>query len=183
MGIEEELGISQDIIKIKDTCYDKGINFEIDSTCKNCAIYYSKYLIDKATKEIKIFSGNPEEAVYGNNKFICESLIAANNKGVKITMILEDYFPSPCSNWLYGLKNVRVQQLKVPINKLPKPFNKSTHFLLSDKAAFKAEKRHSSKDYKRYNIESMINFNDKNTGTNLNNNFSKLIPYSEPVNL
>lgn len=172
--MKKELDIHPEYKILVEEAYRKKSNLNIPNTTLAHAIFLSKLLIDKAEKEIKIFTGKIEEIFY-NNEWIRKAINNALKKKVKITIIVSDYEKVKNREFLKFAEknNVQIMELRSSIQV-------DTHFLLSDGSAYRIERPHTSEDFaKEFRVEGIANFNDVNLGKQIDSAFSHLVSNSE----
>ena len=159
--------VSLEYEEIIQKCIKKNINRPIKNSNNEhakCLIYY----LIKRTKdngEIRIFSGNMNEAIYKED-YIKDALKEAMDRGIKIRIIVETNLnPGEMEiiNYLSKLDETKIEifKLKEKIIKTFKHENISfVHFLVSDCTAFRIEKPHDDDEFENNKINANANFNN-----------------------
>ena len=175
--IERDLNISPKYAGIVKRCRADKENFLISNGDINHARYVIYHLIKNAKSEIRIFSGNMHEAVYGNN-YVREALSKASEKGIKITIIVEKKDDNSEVSFFKKNSSINVYQLRKEVLDFIKKDDSITHFLLSDKISFRIEDPHKADAFEKNKISADVNFNNKEWCVKFGKTFSGLLEHS-----
>ena len=173
-NIEERLNILSDYADIVKKCYNENKNQFIQNSDITHAKYLSYYLIKKAKKNIKIFSGSMHEAVF-DDPAICQALADAKKNNVDITVILEKDASQKMTEFC------RKNNIEMRLILESKKIKDANHFLLVDNRAFRVEKTHDEDAFEKNEICADVNFNNKNWGITIDNAFLHLMNNSKVV--
>jgi hypothetical protein len=159
-------GVSQNYVDLVSKAYNNKEGFFIENSSISHAKFLSYFLIKKAEKNLKIFTGFlKEEKIYADEK-ILEILKEKLSKGVEVEMIVEkDGKESKIISLPNDYNNFKLFKAmdKIKIN----------HFLLSDKNSFRVEEipnKCPTKE-KECEVHGVVSFNCPKLAENLENTF------------
>lgn len=143
--------IGKEYIKKTQEIFEKNLNYEIENSNLNHAMFLSFLLIKKAKETIRIFTTKMNETFFENLR-IKEEFEKAIRRGVEIHILLQEGSED---------KFLKFKEKEgITIHKLKEKSNINNHFLLSDNSAFRIEEPHTQKDLKEKRIKGFANFND-----------------------
>ena len=160
--------------KVED-CFLQKINYPIPNGDLDHSRFVIYSLIRSAHIDIKIYSGDIEEAIYGDET-IKNALDDAVYSGVKVDIILEK--KSKKYEYDFCLSNGIIPRLVEGKNE--KKFYRR-HFMVCDSKAFRLEEVHNEYAFENNQIRARANFNDIEKSSGLNSIFLQLYNFSKSI--
>jgi len=160
------------------------ISLEIPNRHIGHAAILTKYIFDKATKYVYIFSGGLPEIFIKEVKDNIQNALNKGEKGVEVKIIVSD--PAYCENsdiiqeLILLNKNFHIHKIKESIRvEIEGSIN---HFCVSDSKMFRLEEIHPEQDFAQNRaIKAKANYNDPEIAKTLTNKFNELWLLSEPI--
>ena len=158
LDMRKKLDISSEYADLVDSCSKNRENFLIRNSDVSHAKYLMCHLIGNSEEDIRIYSGDLNEAVY-EDLDIQEALVYAVYRRVKVAIIVEKraVVKEGTDSRLRELYNKH----RIKVLKIPKKFKTGYRFLLSDRTGFRIEEPHDSYAFKENKIFARANFNDE----------------------